>query len=659
MRYHVYGEARYPTGPVAAGTDLDIYDDAAHTITSSIYAAASGGSPLTNPYVVPATGIVDFWSTVPQPYDIAAGDTVARPLPVLAPDTGADTTGTVDATAALNAFLLAQAGGTAHIPAGTYLISAPLVIYSNTKLELDPAATIKLATGSNCNMLRNFASAPQRIVTDAVTVIGDQTMTSATANFTTADVGRTVVVPGGRINSAPLVANIVTRNSASSVELSVAAGASGTGLTCNIHDRDSNIIITGGTWDRQAEGGAGIDSHSLLLRHIDGLTIRDFSHRSVAPAHGYGTCPGDVTDFLAENLHGVCNSAIVQVEGPAENVIIRNVFGTTADNAVAFTTTEGGLYSAYRDVCGDITDVLVENICAECTIVASVGLATGDGTYMTGVSVRGIGGAGGMTAWSIGQCDVDGNGVNFGSVRLESIVGSGGVTGSGQIDELTIRDITFDPTADNYPCIMASVSIRKLSIGGARCKTTNTSVHLVDFSGTITIDSLDFSDLHWDAGPWSTLCFISEDTTTINRISLDDVLCLGLMWTAVYTADGATVPIVQMSNLAMAAGSAFVANLATTTELFMTNVHAAWNGVCVNTGAAVTVLGAGIDVPASQVSGGTLSSRSLDFPVDVSLLTPHNGDRAYNTNGSLACGVGPCVCDGTHWKNLYTGTATA
>lgn len=47
---------------------------------------------------------------------------------------------------------------------------------------------------------------------------------------------------------------------------------------------------------------------------------------------------------------------------------------------------------------------------------------------------------------------------------------------------------------------------------------------------------------------------------------------------------------------------------------------------------------------------------ALDFPVDLSLLSKANGDRATNTNNALACGLGPAVSNGTNWKNLYTGT---
>ena len=134
MRYHVYSEARYPTGPVSSGALLSIYDDAAGTIPSSIYAAAFGGSPLANPYTVPATGIVDFWVTVPEPYYIAAGDTVARPLPVIFSPGDANT------------FTADQTIGTGHkLHVNSGAISAGA--YGNIELDCDPAVDPFCAVG--------------------------------------------------------------------------------------------------------------------------------------------------------------------------------------------------------------------------------------------------------------------------------------------------------------------------------------------------------------------------------------------------------------------------------------------------------------------------------------------------------------------------------
>lgn len=51
----------------------------------------------------------------------------------------------------------------------------------------------------------------------------------------------------------------------------------------------------------------------------------------------------------------------------------------------------------------------------------------------------------------------------------------------------------------------------------------------------------------------------------------------------------------------------------------------------------------------------TLRSRSAELRADVSLLSKNSGDMVYNTNASLSCGIGVVVCDGTNWKNLFTG----
>ena len=57
----------------------------------------------------------------------------------------------------------------------------------------------------------------------------------------------------------------------------------------------------------------------------------------------------------------------------------------------------------------------------------------------------------------------------------------------------------------------------------------------------------------------------------------------------------------------------------------------------------------------TTVSGGTIRSRGLGTACDVSKLAKNAGDMATNTNGSLSCGTGPVVCNGTNWKHLYTG----
>jgi hypothetical protein len=47
------------------------------------------------------------------------------------------------------------------------------------------------------------------------------------------------------------------------------------------------------------------------------------------------------------------------------------------------------------------------------------------------------------------------------------------------------------------------------------------------------------------------------------------------------------------------------------------------------------------------------------MPVDLAVLAKNMGDRAYNTNAALGCGVGPAISDGSQWKNIYTAAVTS
>lgn len=53
---------------------------------------------------------------------------------------------------------------------------------------------------------------------------------------------------------------------------------------------------------------------------------------------------------------------------------------------------------------------------------------------------------------------------------------------------------------------------------------------------------------------------------------------------------------------------------------------------------------------------GVIHVTARDLPVDLSVLAKTNGDAANNTNAALACGAGPAICNGTNWKNVYSGT---
>lgn len=127
-------------------------------------------------------------------------------------------------TSATAAFTVEDVGrpiSGAGIPAGATIASRN----SGTSIELSAPAD----------------HADVRTITDAVTVNGDATMTSATAVFVAGDVGKTVTgagIPGGT--------TIASRTSATEVELSQNATGAGTTVVIGTASKSSQTITIGG-----------------------------------------------------------------------------------------------------------------------------------------------------------------------------------------------------------------------------------------------------------------------------------------------------------------------------------------------------------------------------------------------------------------------------
>lgn len=85
-------------------------------------------------------------------------------------------------------------------------------------------------------------NAAGRTVTDGAITATDQTLTSATAVFTTADVGKAITVAGAGVAGATLTTTIASFNSATSVELTLAAATTVTGAT--VHYGGSGSLTT-------------------------------------------------------------------------------------------------------------------------------------------------------------------------------------------------------------------------------------------------------------------------------------------------------------------------------------------------------------------------------------------------------------------------------
>ena len=299
-------------------------------------------------------------------------------------------------TAAVNAWIAAGSALGVKRIVGSLTITAPLIIPSNTYFDATGATITSAFIG---NMVQNAAYAtPDRTVTGAAITAASTTLTSATAAFTSADVGKTVSVVGAAPASGPLYTTIASVTNSTTAVLTLAAYATVSAATLIIQNRDSNITITGGTWQRNAGGPVGgtgngwaNGAHSILLRRVDKLAIRNL--RTGSTGGKYMVALGDVTDFHVADILAASNASdTVHMTGPCSDGVVERVrvrYG--GDDVVAFTTTD---YVSYDDMHGDFKNVTVRDITASnaTRAVLAAGSASGvdDGFTLKNVTVENV-----------------------------------------------------------------------------------------------------------------------------------------------------------------------------------------------------------------------------------------------------------------------------
>lgn len=239
---------------------------------------------------------------------------------------------------------------------GSATINAPIVIPSDTKLDMT-GATLTLANGSNCRMMQNAACTPLRVTSaDAVCVAGDNTVTTASGSFTSADVGRVLAVAFTNESDRGINAygRITTINSSTSVEIEPAPMFTQSGGVARVYGRDKNIEIRGGFWDKGINQGTGTNYVQLNLYRVDGVRVENMLMYAprVTGARGYAVQFGDCTDidadYRVDNWGDGCH-----LIGPIHNGRIR-VTGRSGDDTIGITTTN---YGPYNDTHGDIEDL--------------------------------------------------------------------------------------------------------------------------------------------------------------------------------------------------------------------------------------------------------------------------------------------------------------
>jgi hypothetical protein len=273
-------------------------------------------------------------------------------------------------------------------PTAMYSLTAPLVLASGGNTDVDFGGCTFVLTGQ-FNLLQNSQVAADNTATDATTTVGSSVVASPTLApiaaaalaagnpVSLAVVGAGYTAPAGVGTGPTWLYGRVLSVAGNNITLTgnvngVAATFALSGATAYLWtSRDANIDIAGGTWDAQgiwtisADRYAAANNSSFLrFRRVDGLTVKGAALRqqtfSTSGALGwcFGVDPADCTDVLVAEIEGQNASTCVNATGPLARVTVRDIWGQTQDDMVAF----GCTGAAGNDTEGDVTDLLIDGV---------------------------------------------------------------------------------------------------------------------------------------------------------------------------------------------------------------------------------------------------------------------------------------------------------
>jgi hypothetical protein len=96
----------------------------------------------------------------------------------------------------------------------------------------------------------------------------------------------------------------------------------------------------------------------MVLRHVDDVILDGNHFKSTNGKYSYSLA--SITKFKVTNVMFLnTHSDGVHIDGPARWGVVRDVYGTTGDDFVAITAED---WHQYGDVCGIVSDIVVENL---------------------------------------------------------------------------------------------------------------------------------------------------------------------------------------------------------------------------------------------------------------------------------------------------------
>lgn len=566
------------------------------------------------------------------------------------------------------------------VPGATYTVREPIRLPSNTVLDMrgctvvkDATTTVALSTArADQRLVVNARCYDGRCVQDGAMTLSSATLTSATAAFTSADVGKKVrVYEAGHADTTihePLDTTIASVTNATTAVLADPAQDTVTGRPVYIGDRDSNITIIGGTWIKTAQDAlsyaaeAWMYCHAFLFRHADNVAILDPESVQVRGGSAkYMFNFGEGMHFRTHGVVGDCDSDGVHITGPARHITIRDVQGRWGDDITAFCLGENGYGNGTGDTQGDIFNVRVDNISgtwdgicfkiagssygykAHRFRVSNIGQNRNIGVQKTAQLADDTGTpvtddlvfsnlAGGFAAWNTGT---------HGSITIDGIV----VTADSPAGGVEIHD----------GCTVQRLTVRRLSRPSAASAIPGVYV----YNGS-QVANLIVSDTVW---PSSNVVSIQGANSQVGTLTLSNVQHGATSTGSLVYAKANSLGVATISAIGCITGAtyAYVFEVGT---VALTVAGGIYKALVSADGAStiVTVFGSCASLNNASYANGKTNSAVIrawapGWYTDASTITADTvGQVVNNSNSGLTGGRGLMqVISGNRWRHLPTG----
>jgi hypothetical protein len=435
--------------------------------------------------------------------------------------------------------------------------------------------------------------------------------------------------------------------------------------------RNENIEVFGGILSAGAVDG---NTHRLVMLGVDSLYVHDMQITSLSGK--YGVLLADVENFCIERITFDVASDGIHITGPAKSGSIRDIRGATGDDFVALGCSD---YLAYDVSRGDVQDIVIDGLFP--TSVSDGGngcklLTVGDPSItnalvMRNISVRNVYGS--VRENGVVLMDYAANNGAFENIDIENVsVSNSFATGWAQVAlfanalikgvSVLNASIPKEQLLVQYAIKLASGPKSEIQISGLRdfsASTVQTALVYVTGASCICTRLSVVGPKLFNAGANKRFMKLT-DSAKVSLCLLEQATFETTDY-AVEVVSGAELSDITLRDLQMTSGGGVFL-----TTAFMTRVTL--HGFRQTGGTLLMVVGASSSAELRGIgyssSGGSPIWRSAsqtvnpymqDLPVDLTKVTKVAGGMAYNTNGSLSCGVGTVFSDGSVWKNAVSG----